>query len=243
MKRFDLLKLLAVGLIFTVATTGCRSRTKGLTPIPGGAGKTGPGIVDDTPPKATYTPSTVYTPPANVRPTPPPPTYPNTDGTRVTPSTPPSSTDFPTGGNRPPTDNTSRNTTGISAADRADFEGMLKDASLFKNNTILFDFDSAVIKDKQRSKIEAVAAFLKTTTSNKLLVEGHCDERGTEEYNRALGERRALAVREYLVRLGIQGSRIRTISYGFDRPVDNGHNEAAWTKNRRGEFIVLMPRQ
>lgn len=240
MKRFDLLKLLAVGLIFTVATTGCRSRTKGLTPIPGGAGKTGPGsgIVDDTNPK------NIYTPPTNVsRPPTPPPTNPNTDGNRIPLFPPTATTELPPGGNRPPTDNTGRNTAGISAADRADFEGMLKDASLFKNNTILFDFDSAVIKDKQRSKIEAVAAFLKTTTSNKLLVEGHCDERGTEEYNRALGERRALAVREYLVRLGIQASRIRTISYGFDRPVDNGHNEAAWSKNRRDEFIVLMPRQ
>ena len=84
---------------------------------------------------------------------------------------------------------------------------------------------------------------MKTALPNKLLIEGHCDERGTEEYNRSLGERRALAVREYLVRLGIQASRIRTISYGFDRPVDNGHNEAAWSKNRRDEFIVLMPRQ
>lgn len=245
MKRFDLLKLLAVGLIFTVATTGCRSRTKGLTPIPGGAGKTGPGIVDDTPPKATYTPSTVYTPPTNVnRPPTPPPTYPNNDGNRITPFPPPGSTDLPPGGNRPPGgESTGRNSTGISAAERGDFEGMLKDPALFKNNTVLFDFDSSVIKDKQRSKIEAVAAFLKTTTSNKLLIEGHCDERGTEEYNRALGERRALAVREYLVRLGIQASRIRTISYGFDRPADAGHNEAAWSKNRRGEFIVLMPRQ
>lgn len=239
MKRFDLLKLLAVGLIFTVATTGCRSRTKGLTPIPGGAGKTGTGIVDDTPEGHLYPEYGNYTPPTNVRPSPPPPTYTNTDGTKVPPFPPPSAVDVTPGG----TDNTRRTGTGISTAERADFEGMLKDASLFKNNTILFDFDSAVIKDKQRSKIEAVAAFMKTALPNKLLIEGHCDERGTEEYNRALGERRALAVREYLVRLGIQASRIRTISYGFDRPVDNGHNEAAWSKNRRGEFIVLMPRQ
>ena len=113
---------------------------------------------------------------------------------------------------------------------------------MFKNNTVYFDFDSSVIKDKERGKIEGVAAFLKTSATNKLLVEGYCDERGTEEYNRSLGERRALAVREYLIRLGIQGSRIRTLSYGFDRPVDLGHNETAWSKNRRGVFIVLMPK-
>lgn len=235
MKRFDLLKLLAVGLIFTVATTGCRSRTKGITPIQ--AGKTGPGIQDEVTPKPPY----VAPPQDRIFVTPPrPPTQPAPEpvGTKFTDFPPPTATNLTPGG----TDNTGRNPTGISAADRRDFEGMLKDASLFKNNTILFDFDSSVIKDKQRSKIEAVAAFMKTALPNKLLIEGHCDERGTEEYNRALGERRALAVREYLVRLGIQASRIRTISYGFDRPVDSGHNEAAWSKNRRSEFIVLMPR-
>ena len=238
MKRFDLLKLLAVGLIFTVAATGCRSRTKGLTPIPGGAGKTGSNIPDEVTPKPPY----VAPPQDRTFVTPPrPPTQPPPEpiGTRFPDFPPTTSNNLPPGG----TDTTRRTGAGISAEDRASFEGMLKDPALFKNNTILFDFDSAVIKDKQRSKIEAVAAFMKTALPNKLLIEGHCDERGTEEYNRALGERRALAVREYLVRLGIQASRIRTISYGFDRPVDNGHNETAWSKNRRGEFIVLMPRQ
>jgi peptidoglycan-associated lipoprotein len=75
-----------------------------------------------------------------------------------------------------------------------------------------------------------------------LRIEGHCDERGTEEYNRALGERRALAAREYLVlQKGLDASLVDTISYGEDRPADTGHNEAAWSKNRRDEFILLKP--
>ena len=74
-------------------------------------------------------------------------------------------------------------------------------------------------------------------------MDGHCDERGTEEYNRSLGERRALAVREHLIRLGIAPERVRTLSWGEDRPVDTGHNEEAWQKNRRAEFILLKPKQ
>jgi peptidoglycan-associated lipoprotein len=78
--------------------------------------------------------------------------------------------------------------------------------------------------------------------SDKLLIEGHCDERGTEEYNRALGERRALALREALAKAGVSPDRIRTISYGKDRPVNPGHDESAWAQNRRGEFILLHPK-
>lgn len=256
MKRFDLMKILMLAVVLTVATTGCRSRTKSLTPIPGSgsgmSGRTGTGIVDDAGPKNTYTPGTgTYTPPTTTTirpPSPPQPPYTGVDtGTKFPPPPHSTGTDLPPGSTTKfpgtGTDTTGRTGTGISAANRGEFDGMVKDAELFKNNTVHFDFDSSVIRDKERGKIEAVAAFLKTAPANKLLVEGHCDERGTEEYNRALGERRALAVREYLVRLGIQGSRIRTISYGFDRPLDPGHNEAAWSKNRRGAFVVLMPRQ
>ena len=231
MKRFDLLKIVLVALVVTVATTGCRSRTKGLTPIPGRAGEA---IKDENGTKPPYQP-TFITPP-NPRPTPPPPTLDN--GNKFPPQ-PPIRTDLPPeAGPTPPFPPGPKPELG----DRHLFDGMVKDPNLFKNNTVYFDFDSSVIKDKERGKIEGVAAFLKTSATNKLLVEGYCDERGTEEYNRSLGERRALAVREYLIRLGIQGSRIRTMSYGFDRPVDLGHNETAWSKNRRGVFIVLMPK-
>ena len=77
------------------------------------------------------------------------------------------------------------------------------------------------------------------TLATAVLVEGNCDERGTEEYNRSLGERRALAGREYLIKLGIDADRVDTITYGEDRPADPGHNEAAWAKNRRDDFVVL----
>ncbi|MBI5773590.1 MAG: OmpA family protein [Verrucomicrobia bacterium] len=121
---------------------------------------------------------------------------------------------------------------------------MLKDAVMFSGNTVFFDLDKATIKKTEQKKIDEVAAYLKSSgaSANKMLVEGHCDERGTEEYNRALGERRALAVREYLVRAGVGPDRVYTRSYGEDRPADPGHNEAAWSKNRRGDFILLKPK-
>jgi peptidoglycan-associated lipoprotein len=103
---------------------------------------------------------------------------------------------------------------------------------------VYFDYDSAKVRPNEVSKIEAVAAQLKGSSS-KLVIEGHCDERGTAEYNRALGERRAQAVREELVRLGVSADRISTVSYGKERPADTGHDEAAWAKNRRCEFVVV----
>jgi len=108
-------------------------------------------------------------------------------------------------------------------------------------DTVYFAFDSSAIKEDEKSKVSAVADYLKSNTSNAVKVEGHCDERGTEEYNRALGERRALALREELIRLGIPPSRVDTITYGFNRPAVQGHDEAAWAKNRRGVFNVLTP--
>lgn len=121
-------------------------------------------------------------------------------------------------------------------------EGMIPDRETFKANTVYFDFDRSAIKPSERSKIDAVANVLKSKPQTKVQIEGHCDERGTEEYNRSLGERRALAVREYLINTGIEANRIFTISYGEDRPADPGHNEAAWAKNRRAEFILLLPK-
>lgn len=131
----------------------------------------------------------------------------------------------------------------ISAADLKEFEGMLMDAEVFKANTVYFDFDRANVKPSERPKMDAVASFLKENAAHKLLIEGHCDERGTEEYNRALGERRAQALREHLSNLGVAPERVRTISYGEDRPAIDGHNEEAWSKNRRGDFILLKPKQ
>lgn len=123
-----------------------------------------------------------------------------------------------------------------------DFGDMLGDRAKFKEQTIYFDFDRAAVRASERPKAEMVASFLKANPTNKLRIEGHCDERGTEEYNRALGERRALAIREYLVNLGVGPERIITISFGEDRPAVPGHDETAWSKNRRGEFVLLLPK-
>ncbi len=120
-------------------------------------------------------------------------------------------------------------------------EGWLEDAQALKAETVYFDFDSSVIKASEKPKVSAVADYLKANSAKAVRIEGNCDERGTEEYNRALGERRALAVREELIRLGIDPTRADTISYGKDRPVDPGHDESAWRKNRRDDFIVLSP--
>jgi len=109
-------------------------------------------------------------------------------------------------------------------------------------DTIHFDFDSSAVKSSEMPKVEAVAAALKSNAAAKLLVEGNCDDRGTEEYNRALGERRALAAREKLATLGIDPQRIRTESFGKDKPVDPAQNEAAWAKNRRDDFVLMLPK-
>ncbi len=131
--------------------------------------------------------------------------------------------------------------TGIKSNEPGSHQGWLEDANMLKADTVHFDFDSSVVKTGEKPKVAKVAAYLNGSSANAVRVEGNCDERGTEEYNRALGERRALALREELVRLGIDPTRVDTISYGEDKPVDPGHDEAAWRKNRRGDFILLSP--
>jgi len=122
-----------------------------------------------------------------------------------------------------------------------DFSQWVQNAEIFAAQTVYFDFDKAAIKSGDLSKVEAVATQLKGMAGKAVRIEGHCDERGTEEYNRSLGERRALAVRESLIRLGVAADMIDTISYGEDRPAEQGHSEVAWSKNRRGVFILLTP--
>lgn len=128
--------------------------------------------------------------------------------------------------------------------DAANFDPdqMNQDRAALAANTIYFAYDSATISANEHSKLEAVASALKSDMTAKLLVEGDCDERGTEEYNRSLGERRALSAREALAALGVEPARVATRSYGEDRPAESGHNEAAWSKNRRDEFVLLHPR-
>jgi len=117
-----------------------------------------------------------------------------------------------------------------------------QDRDALAAQTVHFDYDSHAVKASERPKLAAVAAALASDPSAKLLIEGHCDERGTDEYNRSLGERRALALREALAADGLDAQRVRTISYGKDRRIDLGASEASHAKNRRGVFVLLHPK-
>jgi peptidoglycan-associated lipoprotein len=103
---------------------------------------------------------------------------------------------------------------------------------------VFFDFDRSDLKPEARSTIQRWSDFLKRYPNLSVTVEGHCDERGTREYNIALGERRAAAARNYLVSLGVDARRISTISYGKERPAVIGSNEAAWAQNRRAVLVI-----
>jgi len=104
--------------------------------------------------------------------------------------------------------------------------------------TVYFDFDKYDIRPNDAKTLDGDAAWLKANPNNLLLIEGHCDERGTNEYNLALGEKRAKAAMNYLVAQGVQASRITIISYGKERPVCTEKNEACWSKNRRDQFLT-----
>jgi peptidoglycan-associated lipoprotein len=105
-------------------------------------------------------------------------------------------------------------------------------------NTVHFAFDSSVVNPSERPKLDDMAGYMRENPNQIITIEGHCDERGTAEYNRALGERRAQACREYLAGAGVDGNKLQTISYGKEKPADLGHGEEAWAKNRRAEFII-----
>jgi peptidoglycan-associated lipoprotein len=196
MKLCKITNLLVLGLVLTVAASGCRKNPGYLTKLPGRGAST-PNVKDDT-------------------------------GGKLATDTGPKLSDLTT-------------SSGIQTADW-DPANMTEDRAALAAETVHFDFDSSVVKASEKSRVDAVAAALKSDAPAKLMIEGHCDERGTEEYNRSLGERRALALRESLAALGVDPMRIRTISFGEDKPVDPGHDESAWRKNRRGEFILMHPK-
>jgi peptidoglycan-associated lipoprotein len=102
-----------------------------------------------------------------------------------------------------------------------------------------FGFDEATLSADAQTALTTSASWLKKNPQISLLVEGHCDERGTEQYNLALGDRRANAAKEYMVTLGVDAGRVRTVSYGEERPFDPGHDEAAWAKNRRAHLVIV----
>lgn len=118
-------------------------------------------------------------------------------------------------------------------------EGALNILTSVKYDAVLFDYDSAQIRESERTKLEAVADYLKKNGEVGVIIEGNCDERGSADYNLALGERRALAARAYLVGLGVDGANIQTKSYGEEKPVNPGHDESAWRLNRRDEFVFF----
>jgi peptidoglycan-associated lipoprotein len=109
---------------------------------------------------------------------------------------------------------------------------------MFMNEDIYFEFDSSVLLPQTRDVLTRKADWLRESPNASIIIEGHCDERGTNAYNIALGDRRAESTKAYLVDLGIDELRLTTISYGEERPVDPGHNEEAWAKNRRVHFVV-----
>lgn len=117
-----------------------------------------------------------------------------------------------------------------SSVDEINRRGYLKDA--------FFELDKYAVEAAQRDALAGDATWLKAHPTVRATIEGHCDERGTANYNMALGERRAAAARDYLATLGVDATRLRTISYGKERPFSTAHDEAAWAQNRRAHFVV-----
>jgi len=110
--------------------------------------------------------------------------------------------------------------------------------SAFLGDHVYFDFDRYDIRADGAAIIQAKAAFLSQYPGVRTEIQGHCDERGTEVYNMALGDRRARATYNYITSLGVEGHRLSIVSYGKERPLDSGHNEAAWARNRRAQFVI-----
>jgi peptidoglycan-associated lipoprotein len=125
---------------------------------------------------------------------------------------------------------------GAQAAEATNLTG---DAAAFESSDIYFDYDRFNIRPEDQKVLAAKASYLNAHTSVKIRIEGNTDERGTTEYNMALGERRAKAAQEYLVFLGINAGRITTVSYGEEKPADPGKTEQAYSKNRRDHFVIL----
>jgi peptidoglycan-associated lipoprotein len=132
---------------------------------------------------------------------------------------------------QPPTITTETLPTDIEELNRvAGQRGYLQDA--------FYSYDEATLTPDAQAALSASANWLKRNPAYSLLVEGHCDERGTEQYNLALADRRANSAKDYMVALGVDGTRIRTVSYGEERPFDSSHDEAAWAKNRRAHLVI-----
>ena len=108
----------------------------------------------------------------------------------------------------------------------------------FESENIYFEFDSSALSPMAQGVLSDKAAYLRDNPGYQVIIEGHCDERGTPEYNLALGDRRAESAKNFLVNLGVDSARFTTVSYGEENPVDTGHDEDAWSKNRRAQFLL-----
>jgi peptidoglycan-associated lipoprotein len=214
MNFFKLSMLVVLTATLALGGTGCKKPGKNLTPIPSGQ-TGGPQVATDTTQRNPVVPRGAGL------------------GDNTNPRANDTSITLPT---------TTEDSQG-KPLNPLDLESYDRNPDFFKANTVYFDYDRATVKVSERVRVEEVAAYLKGKPTHMVQIEGHCDERGTEEYNRALGERRALAVREYLINSGVQPERVHTISFGEDRPAEIGSSEGAWAKNRRGEFILLTPKK
>ena len=128
----------------------------------------------------------------------------------------------------------------IGSASEGKFEDLYTRCTDVNFEPVYFGFDSTVVPQGELGKIDAVAQHLTSRTDRVVVVEGNCDERGSNEYNMSLGENRAIIVRNYLVQNGIAADRIQTRSYGEEKPAVDGHDESAWSRNRRGEFAIFQ---
>ena len=128
----------------------------------------------------------------------------------------------------------------LAGATEGKFEDMYTRCTDVNFEPVYFGFDSTVVPQGELGKIDAVVQHLTAKTDRVVVVEGNCDERGSNEYNMSLGENRAIIIRNYLVQNGIAADRIQTRSYGEERPAIEGHDESAWSRNRRGEFAIFQ---
>ena len=117
-----------------------------------------------------------------------------------------------------------------------------EDTAALAAHVVHFDYDSSVVKGSEKANVEAVASYMKSNSGVGLRIDGHCDERGTEDYNNSLGERRATALRDAVIALGVDANSVITQTFGENKPVATGHDESAYRQNRRGEFVVLHPK-
>lgn len=258
MKQFAKLGLMAILVIASVGGAACKSkRPKNVTPIPEYETTGESQYVDIVPTGPVSPAATTYTP---AEPVYVPPAQPYQPADPVRQQVPPGGefsqgsgtygqdvrgsdqwTQVPGEGTGSSVAQTSPGPDSLNLPTGDIREGLAEDREMFRGNTIYFGFDRSAITKAELAKVAAVAEYLKVNNDSKLLVEGHCDERGTEGYNMALGERRALAIREAMLNMGLSGDRITTISYGEARPSDTGRTDSAYAKNRRGEFVLLKP--